>query len=277
MEAGIIEVAPLAYMRGRTLNDAFIILDEAQNTTAEQMKMFLTRLGLRLEDRRHRRRHPGRPARRHDARACARSQEILDDIDDIALLPPDRAGRGPAPAGRRHRRRLRPWDAATHRRSADAARRDRRSEAADEHRGLQRVRASTSPRPSSSRRAGSSSTQMHVHPQAELSMVLVDTTTMADLHVRWMDLPGPTDVMSFPMDELRPGRDGTSPDPARRCSATSCCARSSPPSRPRTAGHSTEPRAAPADRARRAAPARLRPRRARRGEGDVRAAAHGSS
>jgi phosphate starvation-inducible PhoH-like protein len=46
MAAGTIEVAPLAYMRGRTLNDAFIILDEAQNTTAEQMKMFLTRLGF---------------------------------------------------------------------------------------------------------------------------------------------------------------------------------------------------------------------------------------
>ncbi len=46
LEAGTIEVAPLAYMRGRTLNDAFIILDEAQNTTPEQMKMFLTRLGF---------------------------------------------------------------------------------------------------------------------------------------------------------------------------------------------------------------------------------------
>ena len=46
MEAGIIEVAPLAYMRGRTLNDAFVILDEAQNTTPAQMKMFLTRLGF---------------------------------------------------------------------------------------------------------------------------------------------------------------------------------------------------------------------------------------
>lgn len=46
MAAGTIEVAPLAYMRGRTLNDAFIILDEAQNTSPEQMKMFLTRLGF---------------------------------------------------------------------------------------------------------------------------------------------------------------------------------------------------------------------------------------
>lgn len=46
MERGIVEVAPLAYMRGRTLSDAFIILDEAQNTTSEQMKMFLTRMGF---------------------------------------------------------------------------------------------------------------------------------------------------------------------------------------------------------------------------------------
>jgi phosphate starvation-inducible PhoH-like protein len=45
MQSGVIEVAPIAFMRGRTLNDAFIILDEAQNTTSEQMKMFLTRLG----------------------------------------------------------------------------------------------------------------------------------------------------------------------------------------------------------------------------------------
>jgi phosphate starvation-inducible PhoH-like protein len=46
LEMGTIEIAPLAFMRGRTLNDSFIILDEAQNTTSEQMKMFLTRLGF---------------------------------------------------------------------------------------------------------------------------------------------------------------------------------------------------------------------------------------
>lgn len=46
IERGIIEIAPLAFMRGRTLNDSFIILDEAQNTTSEQMKMYLTRLGF---------------------------------------------------------------------------------------------------------------------------------------------------------------------------------------------------------------------------------------
>lgn len=55
--------------------------------------------------------------------------------------------------------------------------------------------------------------QLHVHPQAELSLLLVTTEVMAELHERWLDLPGPTDVMSFPMDELRPGRDGEEPEP----------------------------------------------------------------
>ena len=62
LAAGTVEVAPLAYMRGRTLNDSFVVLDEAQNTTPEQMKMFLTRLGFGIEDGGHRRHHPGRPA-----------------------------------------------------------------------------------------------------------------------------------------------------------------------------------------------------------------------
>lgn len=55
--------------------------------------------------------------------------------------------------------------------------------------------------------------RMDVHPAAELSMVLVDSDTMADLHMRWMDLPGPTDVMSFPMDELEPGGRPDAPEP----------------------------------------------------------------
>jgi len=46
---------------------------------------------------------------------------------------------------------------------------------------------------------------MHVNPRAELSILFVDPEPMAELHERWLDLPGPTDVMSFPMDELRPG------------------------------------------------------------------------
>lgn len=55
--------------------------------------------------------------------------------------------------------------------------------------------------------------KMNVHPDAELSMVLLDSTSMADLHMRWMDLPGPTDVMSFPMDELEPGGRPDTPEP----------------------------------------------------------------
>ena len=50
--------------------------------------------------------------------------------------------------------------------------------------------------------------RMHVHPQAELSVLLVDVETMTGLHEKWMDEAGPTDVLSFPMDELRPGREG---------------------------------------------------------------------
>ena len=54
---------------------------------------------------------------------------------------------------------------------------------------------------------------MHVHPQAELSVLLVDDVAMTALHEKWMDEPGPTDVLSFPMDELRPGREGEPSDP----------------------------------------------------------------
>lgn len=52
---------------------------------------------------------------------------------------------------------------------------------------------------------------LHIHPQAELSILLVDEVTMEDYHVRFMDLPGPTDVMSFPMDELRAPAPGEEP------------------------------------------------------------------
>lgn len=53
--------------------------------------------------------------------------------------------------------------------------------------------------------------RLRIHPQAELSVVLVDEAAMAELHVRWMDEPGPTDVLSFPMDELRPTKDDEEP------------------------------------------------------------------
>jgi probable rRNA maturation factor len=53
---------------------------------------------------------------------------------------------------------------------------------------------------------------MRVHQQAELSVVLVDEPAMEQLHLQWMDEPGPTDVLSFPMDELRPGREDEEPE-----------------------------------------------------------------
>jgi probable rRNA maturation factor len=54
--------------------------------------------------------------------------------------------------------------------------------------------------------------EMRVHPGADLCLRLVDEAAMEVLHVQWMDLPGPTDVMSFPMDELRPAREGDEPE-----------------------------------------------------------------
>jgi phosphate starvation-inducible PhoH-like protein len=85
MERGVVEVAPLAYMRGRTLNDAFIILDEAQNTTPEQMKMFLTRMGFGS------RAVVNGDATQVDLPNGQRSglhvvEEILTDIDDISFV-----------------------------------------------------------------------------------------------------------------------------------------------------------------------------------------------
>jgi len=85
LETGIIEVAPLAYMRGRTLNDAFIILDEAQNCTAEQMKMFLTRLGFDSKvvitgDITQSDLPEGRPI------GLLQAQEILGDIEEIKFI-----------------------------------------------------------------------------------------------------------------------------------------------------------------------------------------------
>ena len=84
MERGTVEVAPLAYMRGRTLNDAFVILDEAQNTTPEQMKMFLTRIGFGSKA------VINGDATQVDLEQGRKSglvvvEEILDDIQDIAF------------------------------------------------------------------------------------------------------------------------------------------------------------------------------------------------
>lgn len=79
--------------------------------------------------------------------------------------------------------------------------------------------------------------QMHVHPQTDLSILFVDTDVMTDLHVKWMDEPGPTDVLSFPMDELRPGR-ADEPTPAGLLGDVVLCPEVAV-EQARTAGHST--------------------------------------
>ena len=79
---------------------------------------------------------------------------------------------------------------------------------------------------------------MRVHPQADLSVVLVDEAAMEQLHVQWMDEPGPTDVLSFPMDELRPGSDDEESPPGLLGDVVLCpqvAARQA-----RAAGHSTQ-------------------------------------
>jgi probable rRNA maturation factor len=78
---------------------------------------------------------------------------------------------------------------------------------------------------------------MRVHPQAELSVVLVDETAMEQLHVQWMDEPGPTDVLSFPMDELRPGSDAEDAPPGLLGDVVLCPQVAA--KQARQAGHST--------------------------------------
>ena len=80
--------------------------------------------------------------------------------------------------------------------------------------------------------------QMRVHPRAELCIRLVDEAAMETLHVQWMDLPGPTDVMSFPMDELRPGREGSEPEEGMLGDIVLCPTVAA--KQAREAGHATE-------------------------------------
>ena len=79
--------------------------------------------------------------------------------------------------------------------------------------------------------------RMRINPLAELSILLVDVTAMTELHVKWMDEPGPTDVLSFPMDELRPGREGDV-TPAGLLGDVVLCPEVAA-QQARTAGHST--------------------------------------
>ncbi len=105
MDDGTIEVAPLAYMRGRTLNDAFVILDEAQNTTEQQMKMFLTRLGFNTTMV-----ITGDVTQAGSDRAVKSGLATIEHIRRHRrhrLRPPEARRRGPPRARGQNRRRLR--------------------------------------------------------------------------------------------------------------------------------------------------------------------------
>ena len=79
---------------------------------------------------------------------------------------------------------------------------------------------------------------LRIHPLAELSVLLVDVETMTRLHVQWMDEPGPTDVLSFPMDELRPGSEDRPPEPGLLGDVVLCPAVAK--DQAAQAGHSTD-------------------------------------
>ncbi len=80
--------------------------------------------------------------------------------------------------------------------------------------------------------------RMRVHPLAELSLLAIDEAAMTNLHVHWMDEPGPTDVLSFPMDELRPGTDDRDPEPGLLGDVVLCPAVAA--AQATAAGHSTD-------------------------------------
>ena len=272
LAAGTIEVAPLAYMRGRTLNDAFIILDEAQNTSPEQMKMFLTRLGFGSKI------VVTGDVTQVDLPSGIKSglrvvEEILDGVEDLSF------------------NRLTAHDVVRHRlvgkivaayEEFDAQQRDRAAGAMnhptsaralhrgdpDEHRGAQRVRGRVRRAPDPA------ALQVRAGPDAGAPARRAVRHRRRRGHhrraQREVDGQGRPDRRAGLPDGRAAARAWSTRSPRRASSATSCCARPSPREQARTAGHSTDRRARPAHRARHPAPPRLRPRRAGGAQGDVR-------
>ena len=203
LTAGTIEVAPLAYMRGRTLNDAFIILDEAQNTSPEQMKMFLTRL-----DSAPRwwspATHPGRPARRHPSGSeCgARHPHRGADVHFSRLTSHDVV---------RHKlvgRIVAAYETYDAPRSAPGAGAAAVSVEVLNESGADLDVALRGARPLRARPDADA-------PAAEMCLRLsTRPPSRSSTSGGWTE--GPTDVLAFPMDELTPGQSGRSPRRASR-------------------------------------------------------------
>ena len=216
LQAGEIEIAPLAFMRGRTLSNAAVILDEAQNTTSMQMKMFLTRLG-------------------------ENSRMIVTGDPSQVDLPPGQTS-GLARSGRAARRRRRHRPCRLHRRRRDPPRtggahrrglRPRRPSAQARDQGMSARRAGASSAPEidiawSSRRCGTRSRRRE-QPCAQAhrrgrdaragrrrgrACVLTDDAAIRALNRDWRGIDKPTNVLSFPAADRTAGG-------SRRCSATS--------------------------------------------------------
>ena len=198
LDRGTIEVAPLAFMRGRTLNSSFIILDEAQNTTPEQMKMFLTRIGFgskcvvtgdvtQIDV-------PGGRS------GLVGLEPVLGGIDDIAFVHLSRRDVVRHKIVARHRRRLRSGRRAggTHAVSIDVfAADEQQAQPMDVARWAELARQVLAAR--------------GVKGETEVSLLFVDEDAMAALNEQFLGKSGPTDVLSFPIED-EPGPTGRSPD-----------------------------------------------------------------
>ena len=267
LERQTVEVAPLAFMRGRTLNNSFIILDEAQNTTPEQMKMFLTRIGFGSQGRRHRRHHPGRRARRHErpARPRAGAAAASTGWPSCTSAPPTSCATASSPTSSP------PTSATTATggpvrdtrlslRAAESHRRRRRDQVvvvgADEQADVD---------VDLDRWAALADAVLRAEGvRGELTLTFVDRDEIAALNAEHLGKAGPTDVLSFPLDAARRRQRSARRRRSRCCSATSWSARRSPRAQAPDARRHARRRAGPARRARRAPRARPRPRRAGR-------------
>ena len=215
LEKGVIEVAPLAFMRGRTLNDSFVILDEAQNTTPEQMKMFLTRLGFGSKmvitgditqvD-----------LPRNEKSGLIVVGDILEGVDGVDFV---RFGGGDVVRHRLVQRIVEAYDAHDQA-SAPELRPRRRAQAGlawPRGRGARRRARGGSSRPAGGggdRAAGRAGRRHGRACTTATSRSRSSTPTrIAELNAEHRGKEGPTDVLSFPIDEAdadvgRPARAG---------------------------------------------------------------------
>ena len=212
LERGNIEVAPLAYMRGRTLDDSFIILDEAQNTSREQMKMFLTRIGFAR--RHHRRRDADRPAVGQAVRPQGGHPHPRRHRRH-RHLPPDGRGRRAPRARAEDHRRLRAGRQTERKTRRGRGQKARRAQDDCEEKSMTQAKITIT---RTRRGLGFPDTQRYVKRAAaaalraegvtvpcEFDVTLTDDAVIHTINREQRGVDRATDVLSFPMNELTPG------------------------------------------------------------------------